>query len=214
LNITRNFIENSDYSSATTFLQGINSTFSKRILFSVYLIQNDTTAALQVLAAYPSSTVDDQYFKTCQLIKLSLIQQNFILSIDQKNELLQIAESNQFCAGYAKGILTYCEGILFNPEIPDLLDPRSIESKKGSAILDQMEIIPNPSSGNIIINIPNQDYKSGILKIFSSTGLEIWDTKIYSKISTYTTSIEISGVYFISLTDETGFSQVKKLIIK
>nr|MBP9121300.1 T9SS type A sorting domain-containing protein [Ignavibacterium sp.] len=212
--ITRNFIENSDYSSATTFLQGINSTFSKRILFSVYLIQNDTTAALQVLAAYPSSTVDDQYFKTCQLIKLSLIQQNFILSIDQKNELLQIAESNQFCAGYAKGILTYCEGILFNPEIPDLLDPRSIESKKGSAILDQMEIIPNPSSGNIIINIPNQDYKSGILKIFSSTGLEIWDTKIYSKISTYTTSIEISGVYFISLTDETGFSQVKKLIIK
>jgi hypothetical protein len=75
---------------------------------------------------------------------------------------------------------------------------------------DQIVIYPNPASDYISI----QSYENTIIQIYNSTGQLLLSDKTNSTISQIKVSSFPSGVYFVSLLDEEGFSIGKLKFLK
>ncbi len=74
-------------------------------------------------------------------------------------------------------------------------------------------IFPNPTNGKFVLTNHNPDRESR-LDIFNAMGEKIYSSSIPKSQTGIDISSHSSGIYFVRVTDEEGYSQMKKIILQ
>ncbi len=216
--LVQSWIGTDGYEKIDTLLMEENTTLAKRYRIGLKLFQEDFSTAQVLIQNLPTETEDDQNFKAIQKINLEwqTTGPEFALSTAQETTLDNIVASRTPSAGYAKSLLTILNDDIFDPELPDLLEERSVESIVSGETHQVFSIKPNPASGFVNISIPKHaEAAGGILRITNLNGRVIKELSVETG-QEVTVSIADwkDGLYIASLRIASAVTHYSKFVVK
>jgi hypothetical protein len=149
-----------DYSTAEAVLIQDGGKMAQRMLFGLQLLQEDFTAARQLLTQYPLQTVDDQYFVDIMDVNIDRLQQGtmlYSLPAAKKSRLIEIAQTESMFRSYARALLMILEDMEFEIELPVDSSHALIRTNPGSSsnvAKQNYQLFPNPAQEYINLVYP------------------------------------------------------------
>ncbi|TAK41780.1 MAG: T9SS type A sorting domain-containing protein [Saprospiraceae bacterium] len=191
---------------------------AKQQLYGLKVQLNDYAGAQAFLNAFPTTTQDEQWFKSVQEINLARLQNpvNFTLSAVQDSLLQVVALSQSPERGYARSLLSFLKGQLFERdiELPDAFQnpgaPQFIKSPVANHVVAQ----PNPTTNLVQVAIQEFEEEAVDIILFDFGGKPVRQFS-FSGGNRFSLPLEDlpSGIYFLQAANSTRIIGRTKLVV-
>ena len=233
-NFINNYLDLNDYETIETVLtneSSDNSDLMKLIEVQIYTQQYDL--AQNLLADFQPHNPNELDFIALHSIHLEyLTNPDFQLSVTDRSTLQSIIDNKGTMAGYASGVQSKVDGMNYMPsEEEGVQKPECSQEGEGggneggigrqsknwnnssNAIFDKIELAPNPSTGEVLLSLPDS-FNGSDLMIINLYGQEVQKIEKVQSGQKINLNPSKSGIYIFTISDNSGKVITERLLIQ